>query len=454
MAEANAQDVGLPNWRPRLPSRNWLIFITVVGSWTGALLWDRRQQKIQQAKWCTLVSHLGNDTLPTNKLQRRLTVYLESPPGDGLRSAREHFVDYVKPVLSAASMDYEVVEGRRQGDIRVQLAGKIRRKRRKAGEHGVTPEEEEQDLEAALERNRAKTGVEEWDGIGGDLVIGRHAWKEYVRGLHEGWLGPLDAPAKEQPSQNAVESELSFGQGREEQQPINSDDGTTRTSNSVASVDSVADIGSDDASPTAPKEEEKKEPEPPPKPLVPPPFNTPLSYATSPIARSTPVELTPSTPIAFPHLLGFLKTPIRMWRFINRRYDADAIGRQTAAAVLASHRSFHQNEPSVSTSSFHPESSSGTDAQVATDAQRHSWEQQDMLQHEESDWPKSVRKRPEDEGERELEWLDSMVLDDRLAARMRLFEVDQENEERADRIARGAKGIPGRVNEPRSDYED
>jgi hypothetical protein len=30
-------------------------------------------------------------------------------------------------------------------------------------------------------------------GPKGDLVIGRHTWKEYIRGLHEGWLGPLDA---------------------------------------------------------------------------------------------------------------------------------------------------------------------------------------------------------------------------------------------------------------------
>ena len=383
------------------------------------------------------MSHLANDPLPTNKLQRRLTIFLEAPPGDGLRAAREHFLEYVKPVLSAASVDYDVVEGRRQGDIRVGLAEKIRRRRRRAGEQGGQPGEEEEkeeeraDLQTALEKNRAKTGVEEWDGVGGDLVIGRHAWKEYIRGLHEGWLGPLRVPAvvptvtTEAPSDPGIEPSST------------PDDRHQETS--------------DDASPVSEAEQrEAKEtqPEQPPKPLVPPPYNTPSSYPSSQLARSTPAELTPSAPIAFPHLLGFLNTPVRMWRFINRRFDADNIGRQTAAAVLATHRSFRQNEPSASTSSFAPEEP------VTADARGSHWEQDHVLRYEEPDWPKSIRKRPEGEEERELEWLDAMVLDERIAARMRLFEVDRENKERANRIAKGAKGVPGRVNEPRSDYEE
>ena len=405
--------------------------------------------------------HLTNDPLPTHKLQRKLTVFLEAPPGDGLRSAREHFNEYVKPVLSAASLDYEVVEGRRQGEIRAGLAEQIRRKRRRAGETGAVPEQQEEhiDLESALASNREKTGVEQWDGIGGDLVVGRHAWKEYIRGLHEGWLGPLDNPQDDQRAESvpAADSQPQ----KQIDAPLTPDaDALTTLGSDALSTTADDQHDSSDLSPASTEgknagngQEERKEHELPSKPLVNPPRNTPSSYPTSHLASSTPAELTPSVAIAFPHLLGFLKTPIRMWRFLNRRYEADAIGRQTAAAVLATHRPFRENEPSVSTSSFNPDLVDGHNVHVTNDSLANRWEQQELLRHEEPDWPKSIRKRPDGEKARELEWLDPMVLDERIAARMRLFEVDSENEERADRIGKGAKGIPGRIHEPRSDYE-
>ena len=45
-----------------------------------------------------------------------------------------------------------------------------------------------------MEALREKTGTSEFDGVAGDMVVGRHTWREYIRGSHEGWLGPVDAP--------------------------------------------------------------------------------------------------------------------------------------------------------------------------------------------------------------------------------------------------------------------
>lgn len=59
-----------------------------------------------------------------------------APPGDGLRAAREHFHEYVKPILVAGAVDWEVIEGRKEGDVRAGLAAKIRRLRRRNGEKG------------------------------------------------------------------------------------------------------------------------------------------------------------------------------------------------------------------------------------------------------------------------------------------------------------------------------
>jgi import inner membrane translocase subunit TIM54 len=56
------------------------------------------------------------------------------------------------------------------------------------------------------------------------------------------------------------------------------------------------------------------------------------------------------------------------------------------------------------------------------------------LEFEEPEWHKSVRERKEDDT-RERIWLDEMVLDPRIAERMRKFVLEPEVEERAKRIA-------------------
>ncbi|KAF7184024.1 hypothetical protein CNMCM7691_004514 [Aspergillus felis] len=185
--------LGLPNFRFKLPSRNWMIFFTITGSLTAAIVYDRRERRRVQEKWCDLVAHLSKETLPIEQTRRKLTVFVAAPPGDGLRIAREHFKEYVKPILVAAALDYTVIEGRREGDVRAILAEQIRKHRRKAGEpSSVVEEVGNEDIIADA---RQKIGVVEEPGPKGDLVIGRHTWKEYIRGLHEGWLGPLDPPS-------------------------------------------------------------------------------------------------------------------------------------------------------------------------------------------------------------------------------------------------------------------
>jgi import inner membrane translocase subunit TIM54 len=66
------------------------------------------------------------------------------------------------------------------------------------------------------------------------------------------------------------------------------------------------------------------------------------------------------------------------------------------------------------------------------------------LQQEESEWPKSVRKpkNPIPDGQEQL-WLGPVVLDPRIAERMSKFELDPEEEARAERIKEGKEGVRG-----------
>ncbi|KAI9814464.1 MAG: mitochondrial import inner membrane translocase subunit tim54 [Pycnora praestabilis] len=417
---------GLPNFRFKLPSRNWLIFLSITGSFTSLLLYDKYQTKQAKRKWCTVVSHLASEPLSVSSMPRKLTVYLSAPPGDGLRSAREYFQEYVKPVLVSAALDWEVVEGRREGEVRSGLAEKVRRLRRMRGEHGDM--ELKGDAESMIEQTRQKAGISEYDGVKGDIVIGRHTWKEYIRGLHEGWLGPLDPPSPPSPSSPALAIETPTPD-------------TSSPPDAFSPLDDVSksDANEDDASPTAPTPtppppEPPTEPTKPAKPTQIPPFIFPPAYFSSDLPPTLPSELEPSAPLPFPHILGFFNTPIRTYRFLTRRRLADDVGRQTAAVVFAASRPYQQSSSfSTTSSTFANDSNDASDQGVVIEGQ---YEQRRLLAHEESEWHKSARKRKEgEEGERV--WSDDVVLDPRIVSRMRRFELDPVEEARALRIAKG-----------------
>jgi import inner membrane translocase subunit TIM54 len=409
---------GLPNWRLRLPSRNWLIFLSITGSFATALTYDRRQKKAAQRKWCDLVAHIAQEPLPVNQMRRKISIFLSAPPGDGIRPSREYFRQYIKPILTAAAVDYDVIEGRKEGDVRYGTAEQIRRLRRRKGERGATGATEEPDQEQAFDMLREKVGITPEPGLRGDLVIGRHTWKEYIRGLHEGWLGPLEEPSPPGPETSTMLP------------PVD------HPSSSIPE----ADDGSPKAAPPSdalPKDtdEEKKPPSPPHA------YLSTHAYSTSPMSPMIPPILEPSAPIPQLHLLGFLKTPIRIYNYLNQRKLADDVGRQTAAVVLAAHRPYQHSESFASTSS------GGSDIDAVPLATRapendavqtsQNWEQQRVLIDEEPTWHKSVHKPRKDDLERV--WLDEVVIDPRIAERMRRFVLDPEEEARAQRIGNGTE---------------
>ncbi|KAJ6171096.1 Mitochondrial import inner membrane translocase subunit Tim54 [Penicillium chermesinum] len=422
--------MGLPNMRFKLPSRNWMIFLTITGSFAGAIWYDRREKRRAQQKWCELVSHLQDEPLPVEEMRRKLTVYLSAPPGDGLRTAREHFKAYVKPILTAAALDYTVVEGRREGDVRASSGGKHSEVQKK----GCSAPEEE-GVEAAILATRQHIGVRDEPGPKGDLVIGRHTWREYIRGLHEGWLGPMDAPAPPtEPTPEVVAEE---------------------TLKDVASGDVPAEVQSNpDNSPQekqdeAPKED-KKEEEKPAKPVGPTPaYISPVDYASAQLPRSIPQSFEASVPVEFPHILGFLNTPIRLYRYLNQRYVADSIGREVAALILANRTRPYRDGSSGADSQW-----TGADANLtplgddsASGFERSNFEQSAVLEEEEKDWHKSVYKREEGD-ERERVWLDDIVIDPRIASRMKLAVLDPEDEARSKRLAEEEEYILGRERPP------
>ena len=397
-----------------------MIFWTVLFSFTAAKTYDTRQKKANQKKWCDLVAHISQQKLDVRQMPRKLTVFLAAMPGDGIGPSRTYFKEYVKPILVAASMDYEVIEGRKEGDVRFGTAESIRRLRRKRGEKGTT--EPEMDTAMAIDQMREASLTLPEPGVKGDLVLGRHTWKEYVRGLHEGWLGPLDEPPEPIPEPSPIHPPTE-----------------ARTENPEATTSPEAaqkDLADQDKPPEEQKKEEQKK-----KPYPPPAFLPISDYSAAPLSPHIPTILEPSEAIHQQHLLGFLKTPQRIYNWLNRRTLQDQIGRQTAAIVLANHRPYAHSEsfatpspaPEVATKA--PENDLLGDSPLQTSSTH---EQQSLLVEEEPLWHKSVRKPPKTpDPTKEKIWLGEVVLDPRIAERMRRFELEPEAEERVQRIASG-----------------
>lgn len=412
--------MGLPNLPRKLPSRNWLIFWGITGSFTAAIVYDKRETRRATAKWRRAVASIATEPIThASQLPRKMTIYLEAPPGDGLRVAQDHFIEYAKPVLAASGLDWEFVQGREEGDIRAAVAEKIRRTRRA---HERPGEESAPTDETALQDLRKKMGLAEYEGIKGDILVGRHTWKEYIRGLHEGWLGSLDAPVQPEVEVKPVVEDAA---AQIELKPVVED--AAAQGELKPAVEGAATEGETKDEPAEEKKPEKK-PERPPQP---PPYNSPSDYSSAALPAQAPEDFSPVIPIEFPHRLGFRHTFVRVGRFLNRRKLADNIGREVAAACLAASREFRE-----------------------ADGQ---FEQQLVLQSEESDWPKSVWKKAEapaedaadadrivaQKQEREKMWTSAMVLDPRIAQRMRRFEVQADDEARVAQIVIPEEEVEG-----------
>jgi import inner membrane translocase subunit TIM54 len=89
-----------PSWfdkRPKLPSRNWLIFISVTSSMAGYYFYDRRQCNQIRQSYVDRVKHLAAEPLNSLDVPRKVTVYGSKWPGDeDYGRSMKYFRKYVK----------------------------------------------------------------------------------------------------------------------------------------------------------------------------------------------------------------------------------------------------------------------------------------------------------------------------------------------------------------------
>lgn len=183
--------MGIPQsvltWKPRLPSRNWSIFLLSVASVSYLYYEDRRQCKKILEEYKERVRGLAEQPLAPSQYPRKVTVYTAKYPGDDdYEVGALYFRRYVKPILVAAAVDYEIISGTRYGGLARDLRDRIHERRRNLA--GVlpwpsTPAPGAPVMPFAL--SPAAQLQRELDGA--VVIVGRPALKEWAWGLKEGW---------------------------------------------------------------------------------------------------------------------------------------------------------------------------------------------------------------------------------------------------------------------------
>ncbi|RIA99126.1 mitochondrial import inner membrane translocase subunit Tim54 [Glomus cerebriforme] len=181
----------------KLPSKKVIIFFGTCAGISSLIYRDNKLSKEAKIIVKNKVSKLALEPLNVHELPRKVTVYLAPPLGDGIHKTKIHFREYVKPVLNAAALEYDVVEGTQPGQIRSKVREAIREKRKQES----SPPQSSSTVAASDQTFKIITPSKPIDG--GTIVIGRVSLVEYLQGLNEGCIASLEDIPPKQPKSDS-----------------------------------------------------------------------------------------------------------------------------------------------------------------------------------------------------------------------------------------------------------
>jgi import inner membrane translocase subunit TIM54 len=176
-----------------------------------------------------------------------------------------HFL--VQPILVAAAVDFEQVNGKRHGDLARRIADEIKAPRR---------------LEAALDPqpavlpfhwlSKSPDEMRRHELDGGIVIVGRHTLKEFLSGLKMGWIGSLEKVDQDELLARELEDDESFDEPDEPSTDVLHADGDN-------SMGSASHLPSPKNSPVFSPLQTVRQSAPPrqnqPPPVIPAALNTP-----------------------------------------------------------------------------------------------------------------------------------------------------------------------------------
>lgn len=438
----------------RLPSRNWMIFWSVLTVSIGGVAYDKYKQRQILSHATDLVKPLAEEVMEVDKVPRNITVFIAPPPNDYLDSSLKVWRRYVKPVLYYAGLDYELVQEDRQGIIRTNVANRIRELRKEilasTDEHPVKdpnqiktvakpsssstskissllpfrktisePPAEDESFDPEIGEKFKKnfdwrnvigifytmpkpTHIISEDALtkdpilsGGVICLGRGAYKEYIAGIHEGLLGPIEKteePKSAEPKTTGVDE-------AKEMESKTSEFSATE----LVDADKKTDLDETKVQDDLKVDEENTSEDPQ---IYTKPFITSDQYPELEIASelqtpngefirnpNTNIPLLINQPllvIPVPNLIGFTTIPRRIHRFYQKRFYVEDV----CSSVVNCVRQTHIRPFDIS-------------------------EDLDLAKDEEKDWPQNWVKQGK---EKNSEWTQELVCDPRVTKHMFVYE--------------------------------
>ncbi|CAE6451261.1 unnamed protein product [Rhizoctonia solani] len=320
-----------PSWfqkRPKLPSRNWLIFWGVLGSVTSLYIYDRRAANRIKHEYCERVQWRSEEKLNPLDLPRKVRVYACRSPGDEDHNrSMKYFRKYVKPILVAAAVDFELVNGNRHGGLARSIADKIKSQRREALPPDHPLRKDDQASIIPLPSARSLEQQREREIQGGTVIVGRHTFKEYLHGIRLGWSEVLNDIDREELLARQLASDGVLDE------PETPDKGLLADEDSLKPRTGATLASSGPRSPLYSHVITQPTKKPTPKPSALP--RTPQSDESSAI----PQEIPPQPPLlllSFKNLIGFRYIPHMIFDFFNERRRAKE-GAEAAYTLIEGH---------------------------------------------------------------------------------------------------------------------
>ncbi|KAG8695184.1 mitochondrial import inner membrane translocase subunit tim54, partial [Ceratobasidium sp. 395] len=318
-----------PSWfqkRPKLPSRNWLIFWTVLGSITSLYVYDRREAKRIRQEYIQKVQWRAEEKLGPLELPRKVRVYGCRWPGDeDYNRSMKYFRKHVKPILVAAAVDFEMVNGNRHGGLARSIADKIKLQRREflPADHPLRHKDAPSSIPSPTAGTPAQQRERELQG--GIIIVGRHTLKEYMHGLRLGWSEGLGAMDREEALARRLASDSTFDETETLEDPA-----------SLATPEESHTSSSSSLIPLGPGSPPYSSIIAPPKSHNPQPRAQLSRPPQTNYSDSMPQTIPPQPPLLllpFKNQLGFRYIPHMMVDFFNERKRARA-GAEAAYALI------------------------------------------------------------------------------------------------------------------------
>lgn len=220
---------------------------------------------------------------------RKVTVYGAKWPGDEeYDQSLKYFRKYVKPILVAAAVDYEMVGGKKHGDIANRVAEGIRLRRR--FDLGLDPESE---VTKHLPTYQSPAQVRKRELDGGIVIIGRPTFKEFMAGLTRGWTDGLEKVDQDEVLAKILEDDHHFDEPEDPEEMREA------------------------ALPVQPKVAHMS-------PAFAPIHSSPRSQVSVPKDMDAPPAVVPLLPplllVPFTNYIGISQIPLMIWDFFNQRH--------------------------------------------------------------------------------------------------------------------------------------